>query len=262
MKPNYATTVFDPDDTHSPAVARRLDFVDYEAEVPIHTHRKGQLIIALYGAVICRAENEIWIVPPHCAVWIPGGVPHSASATWNAHLNYLFIEPGAAALPNHCCTLAISQLIKELVDRLTRERVDYPPDSHAARLTRVTLDELATMPQQNFNLPVSAHAKIRAMADTLVSHPEDRSTFKEWAKRLALSERSLARLMLRETGLTFGRWRQQLHLIIALQALASGESVQNVATKLGYESVNAFITMFRKTMGSTPAHYFAERKTP
>lgn len=108
---------------------------------------------------------------------------------------------------------------------------------------------------------ISANAKIRAMADALVSHPEDRSTLQEWAKRLALSERSLARLMQRETGLTFGRWRQQLHLIIALRELASGTSVQNVAAQLGYESVNAFITMFRKMMGSTPAHYFAERKT-
>ncbi|WP_029882599.1 AraC family transcriptional regulator [Enterobacter sp. T1-1] len=260
MKPQLANTLYDPDATASPAVARHLDFVDYAAEVPVHTHRKGQLIIARYGAVSCYAENDIWIVPPDCAVWIPGGIPHSAKATWNAHLNYLFIEPGAAALPARCCILAISPLIKELVDRLTREEVDYPPDSHAARLTRVTLDELASMPQQKLSLPVSAHPKIRAMADTLVSHPEDRSTLKDWAKRLALSERSFARLMQRETGLSFGRWRQQLHLIIALQELASGAPVQNVATKLGYESVNAFITMFRKAMGTTPAHYFAERK--
>lgn len=58
--------------------------------------------------VTCRAENEIWIVPPHCGVWSPGGGPHSTSATRNVHLNYLFIEPGAAALPNRCCSLAIS----------------------------------------------------------------------------------------------------------------------------------------------------------
>ncbi|WP_409306993.1 AraC family transcriptional regulator [Pectobacterium sp. B1J-3] len=260
MKSQYANTLFDPDATPCSAVARHLDFIDYEAEVPHHTHRKGQLIIVLYGAVTCRTENDIWIVPPHCGVWIPGGVSHSAKATWNARLNYLFVEPGTAALPDKCCTLAISPLIRELVDRLTHEAIDYPPESHAARLARVTLDELADMPQQNLCLPVSANAKIREMADTLVSCPDDRSTSKEWAKRLAVSERTLARLMLRETGLTFGRWRQQLHLIIALQALASGVPVQNVATQLGYESVNAFITMFRKTMGSTPAHYFAERK--
>ncbi|WP_353613158.1 helix-turn-helix transcriptional regulator [Mangrovibacter phragmitis] len=260
MSRSLANTLFDPDSTSCPAVARHLDFVDYAAEVPVHTHRKGQLIIALYGAVICRAENDIWIVPPDCAVWIPGGIAHSAKATWNAHLNYLFIEPGAAALPERCCTLAISGLIKELVDRLTQECVDYSSESHVARLTRVTLDELATMPQQKLSLPVSSHPKIRTMADVLVSHPDDRSTLTTWAKRLALSERSLARLMVRETGLSFGRWRQQLHLIIALQELASGVSVQNVAIKLGYESVNAFITMFRKVMGSTPAHYFSERK--
>ncbi|CZW05183.1 AraC family transcriptional regulator [Enterobacter cloacae] len=260
MKPQPATTLYDPDSTASPAVARHLDFVDYAAEVPVHTHRKGQLIIARYGAVSCYAENDIWIVPPDCAVWIPGGIPHSAKATWNAHLNYLFIEPGAAALPERCCTLAISPLIKELVDRLTREGVDYPPDGHVARLTRVTLDELASMPQQKLSLPVSTDPKIRAMADALVTRPEDRSTLKDWAKRLALSERSFARLMQRETGLSFGRWRQQLHLIIALRELASGVPVQNVAATLGYESVNAFITMFRKGMGSTPAHYFAERK--
>ena len=104
MLPPLANTLFDPDATPCPAVARHLDFVDYAAEVPVHTHRKGQLIIALNGAVICRAENDIWIVPPDCAVWIPGGVPHSAKATWNAHLNYLFIEPGAVALPERCCT--------------------------------------------------------------------------------------------------------------------------------------------------------------
>ncbi|MEB5974876.1 helix-turn-helix transcriptional regulator [Pantoea dispersa] len=261
MTPRLANTLFDPDSTSSPAVARHIDFVDYAAEVPVHTHRKGQLIIALYGAVICRAENNIWIVPPDCAVWIPGGVPHSAKATWNAHLNYLFIEPGAAAMPVKCCTLAISPLVKELVGRLTNEGVDYAQLSHVGRLTRVTLDELVTMPQQKLSLPVSANPKISAMADALVSNPGDRSTFKVWAKRLALSERSLARLMLRETGLTFGRWRQQLHLIIALRDLASGVSVKNVAANLGYESVNAFITMFRKTMGSTPAHYFAVCKT-
>ncbi|MBS0849999.1 helix-turn-helix transcriptional regulator [Citrobacter sp. JGM124] len=255
-----AVSVFDPDLTACAVVARQLDFTEYQEEVPVHSHRKGQLILALFGAVTCQAENDLWIVPPHCGVWIPGGTPHSAKATWNAHLNYLFIEPGAVTLPDHCCTFAISPLIRELIGRLVNENTDYLPGSHAGRLAQVTLDELATMPQQNFNLPVSSHVKIRQMAESLVSHPEDRGTLKDWAKRLALSERSLARLMVKETGLSFGRWRQQLHLIIALRGLASGMSVQNVATELGYESVNAFITMFKKSVGCTPALYFSQRK--
>ncbi|MFN4011342.1 MAG: AraC family transcriptional regulator [Pannonibacter sp.] len=255
-----AVSVFDPDLTDRPAVARQLDFADHEAEVPMHAHRKGQLILALHGAVTCTADNEIWIVPPNCAVWIPGGVPHSARATANARLNYLFVEPGAAKLPEDCCTLSISPMIREMVDRLAHEPADYPSDGHAARLARVALDELVEMPRERFNLPISSNLRIRAIADALTVEPSDRSTSAEWAKRLAMSERSLARLMIRETGLTFGRWRQQLHLVVALRELASGATVQTVAAELGYDSVNAFITMFKKALGSTPAQYFAQRR--
>lgn len=255
-----AVSIFDPDLDDRPAVARLLDFADYEAEVPVHVHRRGQLILALHGAVTCTADDEIWIVPPDCGVWIPGGMPHSARATANARLSYLFVEPGAANLPKVCCTLSISPLVRELVNRLTGEVSDYPPDSHAARLARVTLDELAGMPREHFNLPISNDPKIRAIADALTIEPSDRSTLAEWAKRVAMSERSLARLMIRETGLTFGRWRQQLHLVVALRELASGAAVQTVADKLGYESVNAFITMFKKALGSTPAQYFTQRR--
>lgn len=75
MKAQLAHTLYDPDSSASPAVARHLDFVDYAAEVPVHTHRKGQLIITRYGAVSCYAENDIWIVPQDCAVRDPGRDP-------------------------------------------------------------------------------------------------------------------------------------------------------------------------------------------
>lgn len=257
--PRSAVSVSAPDLTPLPAVAYQLDFAEHEAEIPSHVHRKGQLILTLHGAVTCIAGNEIWIVPPNCGVWIPGGVPHSARATANARLTYLFVEPGAVNLPENSCTLSVSPMIREMVDRLARERADYLADSHAARIARVILDELAQMPRERFNLPISSHPKIRAMADALTIEPSDRSTLSDWAKRVAMSERSLARLLIRETGLTFGRWRQQLHLVVALRELASGETVQNVAAELGYESVNAFITMFKKALGSTPAQYFAQR---
>jgi AraC-like DNA-binding protein len=95
------------------------------------------------------------------------------------------------------------------------------------------------------------------MADALNANPGDRSTVSQWAKRLAMSERSLARLVVSETGLTFGRWRQQLQLLVAVRELAGGASVQRVSDELGYESVTAFITMFKKALGHSPGRYFA-----
>jgi AraC-like DNA-binding protein len=74
-----------------------------------------------------------------------------------------------------------------------------------------------------------------------------------------MSERTLARLVLNETGMTFGRWRQQLHIVIALQNLSAGVPVQRVSEDLGYESVSSFITMFKKALGKPPARYFADK---
>jgi AraC-like DNA-binding protein len=93
----------------------------------------------------------------------------------------------------------------------------------------------------------------------LSDDPADRRTLAEWARVVATSERTLARLIRQETGLTFGRWRQQLHLIVALHHLSAGQSVQRVAEALGYDSVTAFISMFKKSLGKPPGKYFATR---
>ncbi|ERI14312.1 hypothetical protein O206_22735 [Ochrobactrum sp. EGD-AQ16] len=61
--------------------------------------------------------------------------------------------------------------------------------------------------------------------------------------------------------MSFGRWRQQLHVGLALQRLADGESVTNIAIDLGYESPSAFIAMFRRKLGTTPARYLTETAT-
>ncbi|WP_244121755.1 helix-turn-helix domain-containing protein [Burkholderia gladioli] len=58
--------------------------------------------------------------------------------------------------------------------------------------------------------------------------------------------------------MSFGRWRQQLHLMLAVQWLANGMSIQQVADELGYESASTFVTMFRRTLGAPPARYMAE----
>lgn len=65
--------------------------------------------------------------------------------------------------------------------------------------------------------------------------------------------------MVQEAGLSFGRWRRQLHLVIALRELAGGATVQGVAGELGYESTTAFIVMFKKVLGTTPSRYIADR---
>ncbi len=59
--------------------------------------------------------------------------------------------------------------------------------------------------------------------------------------------------------MTFGKWRQQLRLLHALQRLAAGEKVIGAALEAGYGSTSAFISMFRKQLGTTPTRYFKQK---
>lgn len=248
---------FEPDAFDRPAIALRLDVHDNDVEQPVHQHRKGQLVLALRGGVTCTVPKATWMVPPRHAVWIPGGMSHSNRATDNAHIVFLFIEPDAVRMPDECCTLAISPLVRELIVYLAAQPPAYPQKGPTARIAAVLLEQLAVAPVEQLYLPISEHPKLRRIADALVADPANRNTLAHWAGALAMSERTLARLVVQETGLTFGRWRQQLHLIVALRQLAAGESVQRVAGNLGYDSVTAFITMFKKALGQSPTQYFA-----
>ena len=93
------------------------------------------------------------------------------------------------------------------------------------------------------------------MIDYMRENPADMLLQYDWAKTLAMSERNLSRLILRETGMNFRRWKQQLQFILAIEALSGGASVQQTALLLGYDSATAFINMFKRALGKTPGHW-------
>ncbi|OPA90744.1 AraC family transcriptional regulator [Pseudomonas fluorescens] len=249
---------FEYDNLSQPAVALMLAPQRNDSESAVHTHRKGQLVVAYCGGIVCTGEDGVWMVPSGFGVWIPGGVAHSNRVTANGQVCFLFVEPGAATLPDRCCTLALSPLILELILHLSGQAQDYPANSRTARLTNVLLEELELAPTEQLYLPLPVATPLRTIARALAQDPSNRATMASWARHVAMSERSLARLIKGETGLTFGQWRKQWQIIVALQSLAEGQSVQRTAETLGYESVSSFISMFRKTLGTSPARYLRE----
>lgn len=81
-------------------------------------------------------------------------------------------------------------------------------------------------------------------------------------RQTGASERTLARVFVAETGVSFGRWRTLIRIQAALTALAGGEPVGNVARRVGYDSDSAFVQAFRRETGVTPGSYFRMATLP
>ncbi|MNH36152.1 Regulatory protein SoxS [compost metagenome] len=71
-----------------------------------------------------------------------------------------------------------------------------------------------------------------------------------------MDEKTIQRLFRKETGMTFGQWRQQARLMQALERIALGERIIDVAGALGYDSPSAFASMFKRQFGTTPSQFF------
>ena len=70
------------------------------------------------------------------------------------------------------------------------------------------------------------------------------------------SDRTLARAVRRDTGMTFAMWRTQIRIAAALRLLARQVPVARVCAEVGYTSPSAFVAAFKRTVGATPGHYF------
>jgi AraC-like DNA-binding protein len=241
-------------------VTMGLKMVTRGFETGLHRHRKGQCVMAVSGVMTCEVEGGIWIVPPQSAVWIPPGVEHSITFAGTVEGYNAFVEPAAARnLPAKCCTISVTPLLRELLVRSAQHPIAIPEGGMESRVAALLLEEISIAEVGQLHLPMPKDERLRKIFQRLMNTPADRGTLASWARRVAVSERTLARLIVAETGMSFGRWRQQLNIVLAVKWMAKGTSVQQAARDLGYESVGSFVTMFRKALGTSPGRYMAGR---
>ncbi len=243
-----------------PAVAKAWDFPPGH-HLPPHEHEGGQFEYATAGVMTVTAARATYVVSPQRAVWIPPYTTHEVRMTGDVAMRTVYLDPDlSASLPGACSVVAVTPLLRELLSAATQIPQPCPPDGPESRLFATLLDEIRAAPAAPMELPAPQHDALRQIAEHLRDDPADPRTLVDWARCVHLGARTLARLFVRETGMTFGRWRQQLRIMETLRLMSSGASVAETASRLGYESTSAFIAMFHRTMGVSPMRYFAERR--
>jgi len=229
-------------------------------EISPHRHRRAQLIYATAGTMRISTEEAVWVVPPQRALWMPPGIHHSIVMSGDVTMRTLYLRQDAAAgMPDVCRVLHISPLLRELIVRATEMPVDYDERGAAGHIVALILDELHHEPSLPLHLPMPRDKRLHRLCPALLAQPGDQRTLEEWAGWANASPRTLARLFMTETGLTFGAWRQQARVLEAMGRLGGGQTVTEVALDLGYESVSAFSAMFRRAAGVSPSAYRPSR---
>jgi AraC-like DNA-binding protein/quercetin dioxygenase-like cupin family protein len=235
---------------------------DYPAGhvIPLHFHDRDQLVYASRGVMTIRTQEGTWVVPPYRAVWIPARVSHTITMSGSVAMRTLYLKPRLRkGLPAECCVINVPALLKELilyVCTLSALRRTVKWQEH---LIAVILHQLETVQLVPLQLPHLTDPRLVRIAEVLITDPGDQRTLAELCRVSGASKRSLERLFQQEIGMTFGRWRQQLRLMQAMRLLAEGAKVTHAALESGYSTPSAFISMFRKLLGTTPTSYFGLR---
>lgn len=224
-----------------------------------HRHERAQLVFAASGVMQVTTTGGIWVVPPHRALWIPGAVDHEIHCTGDVAMRTLYIRQDAATgLPRSVCVLAIQPLLRELILEAVKLPLDYGERDRDGRIMALILDELRALPVLPLHLPMPRDPRLARICTAVMAAPALRRRLAAWGDEVGASSRTLARLFLRETGMSFGAWCRQARLLSALARLAEGQKVTSIALDLGYDSPSAFTSMFRRHLATTPSRYFLQ----
>ena len=72
--------------------------------IPLHMHRRGQVLHAISGIMRVETAQAAWIVPPARALWLPPEWPHSVTMRSHVEMRTVYIAPAACAgLPRRRC---------------------------------------------------------------------------------------------------------------------------------------------------------------
>ncbi|WP_369200596.1 helix-turn-helix transcriptional regulator [Streptomyces sp. PU-14G] len=218
-----------------------------------HSHPQHQLAWTRRGVLGVAVGDAHWVLPPTRALWLPAGVVHRTGATRDAVLCSLYLEPERCGLDwAEPTPVGVDGLLAHLIAHLARTDL---ADGARLRAEAVVLDLLHPLPATPIDVPHPTDPRVRVVTEALLADPADPRSLDAHARAAGASRRTLTRLFVRDTGMSFETWRTHMRLRAALPLLAEGHSVSHAAHAVGYATASAFLAAFRRTVGTSPRRY-------
>jgi len=172
----------------------------------------------------------------------------------------LYFRPDQHGLPEFCCVIDVTPLLRELILETMRLNMLADEVPVQARLAAVLIDQIIHRRENPLQINLPSDARARLVAEQAQANLSTMKPISDLVRGSGASVRTMERLFLKETGMTFGRWLTQARALHALERLAAGDSVTMAGFAVGYNSTSAFIAMFKRVIGTTPGTYFSQRR--
>ena len=213
--------------TPRPVVLLATDHLD-GCTIPFHQHERCQLVHAVSGVMTVATEQGVWVVPPNRAVWVPAHTQHEVVASGQLFLRSIYIKPEAVPphMPHGCFVVSVSPLLQELILHAVSMPQHYRRNSPEERIIQVILDRIAVLEVSPLTLQIPKDPRLYGIFRMLSEDPADGRTLEEWGAAVGATGRNLERLFHAETGMSFGKWRQQLRIMEGLKG-AGHEGARN-----------------------------------
>ena len=229
----------------------RDELLQYDTYWGVHSHPTHELLWNEVGSGVAQVGSRLWTVAGGVGLWIPAGTPHSGSAPAGSRQRVVHFSVEAPALASEPVSVELTPLLGLLVDRLITAELS----EESRQLTERMILDVMRPSSRELVLDIPASSLVRPIVDTLRDNPADQTTLAVWARRLCVSTKTVTRTFEAETGLGFSRWVVTAKVKQAVKLLGADMEIAEVAEKVGYRSVSAFITAFRRVAGLTPGQF-------
>lgn len=214
------------------------------------------LLYAAKGSMRLETAEKTWVLPPSRAAWLTADTPIAMSFSALITCCSVLYRPGSIAAPKHpCAVFEMTPLAREM---LLACQAWGPEAERHEPLAAQMFAALATLTQKladqpcNTWIPTGQSAGMKRALAFTAAHLAAEVSLEDVAASAHVSKRTLARRFSGETGLTWRQLQRKMRMIRAMELLAEGARVTDVALAVGYGSQSAFNAAFRAFAGESP----------
>jgi AraC-like DNA-binding protein len=230
----------------------------------LHAHTRHQLLYAVSGTATLEVADATFVLPPQRVGFIPAGTKHVTHMGTARGISLFLDKHLVRSKPREVRVVDVTPLMREMIifsSRWSASRRSSDPMANAFfKSFGLLLDEWLKC-GSSYRLPLGQSQAVQRAIALTIEHFGDLEL--PWLCRtIGVSERSLRRHLLSETGLSFRELSGQARVLRAMELLASGElSVTSTALAVGFNSLSAFAKSFARVAGESPSA-FRERVRP